>query len=616
MNRLRKCPKGNLGIARQKGGALIVSIFVLLAVGAISATMATLLTGRAETSSVLLDDARAFYAAETATQITGFLADEHDLEIDEEPEDYAIAFPRDVEDQVYVAPPDLDDSDDARYVLDDDTWVYRGFSQDPTEDHNAEHRLELYVPIDRLNLSTFSAMLHDDIDCVAQGEDEQICRTDPEWSLVAHQLRTGFAATGDRPLRLEIDDEKRCVYEKGGAGDPELSLSVPGDEDCPDQHPDTESDPDKQSELWRVFEGNEFRIPEVYAAQLQTGGAGVVFNHPVTFSAAWDEDGEAVDHGFDNVRVIVDSEHADDIRGDFTFNETVYFGDDLTETEKLGAQFIIDGTIATGTDWTNISFAKDAIFQGGLDFYDLDYDGEGRATNYNSAIGLGRSGRRNSETYSNLHGSTFVFSENVYIGGDIGLPDVDLPDINDPSRSRNDHRHFEGVEVEGEEKYSGIFFGDDTTIHLGNEDYETDIDELPDTYESGSRQAAANYFEGQWSDVWPPVEVDIGENDIKGGRQECDLDLGFGCILPGGWVCDEEDPCEIDMASVDADPVHGYMSQGDGDSAPEQKDNINPVSHSDDIVSGSVPEPDFSYEDYDVDQDDPDAWSFSGGGGE
>ncbi|MCG5528637.1 MULTISPECIES: hypothetical protein [Halorhodospira] len=159
----------------QGGGVLIISVFVLLAVGAISATMAALLTGRAETSSVLLDDVRAFYAAETGSLLGVQMEDRDAVHAFGDREPVGFHF------------------DGAPVGVEDDDPVFRftGLDAASRDQARAEHVLDVGLPINRLSTDAITQHLADQQACLEDldfgwFEVDEICPGDPLFYWIAH----------------------------------------------------------------------------------------------------------------------------------------------------------------------------------------------------------------------------------------------------------------------------------------------------------------------------------------------------------------------------------------------------------------------------------------------
>ena len=487
----------------QSGGVLIAAIFVLTAVGAITASIGHLVTGRAETTAPLLSDTRAFFAAESAYHLSA--AEDFYDGFEGNPEEFPTG--NDTA-PVWLSAPDLDVKE-PDWIIDDDHFIYRGWNQDP-DDADSRHMIDAHIPIDKLSLIEFSQLLNNEVEC-AEVDGEEICRDDPRWKIWANVMTSGFEATSDRPLRLEIEDPED--FEKQN-GCPAKTCNVNGDYCFPCvQVTDDDGDPTGEE---IIFRPDEVRIPEVYSTDLADAfeEEGVMFDHPVTFAPP-DETG---DHT--QMTVLFDSHLADDVRGDIRFNRDVRFGDPTMTNGDLDVDFVIYGVMDLAPnefDWTGVEFQGRTAFLGGLGFMDESY-GAGRSprrNNFTSGIGLGGG---NTPPYGALHYASYKFYDEVYLGGGIELPEVE-----DDARMRG----TSGDSDIPDGYYSGIHF-------LGDTNFSSEFD-IPDFREGVSP--------GDLDDIPFPVN--------KGALETVNYYPCDQCLKEGESVKDENEPYEPDNGWCD-----------------------------------------------------------------
>ncbi|MCG5538675.1 pilus assembly PilX N-terminal domain-containing protein [Halorhodospira sp. 9622] len=481
----------------QRGGALIIAVFVLVAVSTIVVSITQLVSGRAETSSALLEDTRAFFAAETAYQ---FFWDGGNGSFDDLLDD---EFPSGQDSPVRLGRERGSGVGEIYFI---------GYSEDSV-DSDVQHYIVGEIPV-RYSLSFFSQLLDENVDCAQDVDLGQVCRGDPLWEEVANQIQQGFDEFED-PVRFEIE-AKDDFPEPGSDGCPKGKCEHVIDNRC---YPCAENEEGEDI----VFAPNELRIPENYSTEFAGvfQDDGVRFGEAVTFAPP-DETGDHTE-----LNILFDSHFADDIRGDILFSEDVRFGDPTMENGELDVNFVIYGVMRDADDWTALEFEGRTAFLGDVGFSNERYaeiaDERGHASlpndpkeHFTSGIGLG-----SGSDYAELHYASYTFHDEVYIGGGI-----DWPVVEDIGRSRDTTQAG---------RYSGVnFFGD-----VNFEDYD-----VPDVYAGVTEEEFLdqnqNPFYAQENDIETQRYVDCTECQSEGGSGK---NGGGETYNPNDGWCDIEDTC-------------------------------------------------------------------------
>lgn len=462
---------------RQRGGALIVSIVILVAVALVTSALANLVTGRAETSSRSLDNSVAFYAADTATRV-------HPSEVcdpDEDPEFFLDGSSGNVSlcrDEEHDLPDDLD--------IPGIRFYYEGYFNDSV------HATSSVIPIDQLTLAGLTQLLDEKTNCIDPENipqiDEEVCHGDPLWSAFVHILDPQRYNPDERPLQITVEYD----------GDPE------GD--------------------W-----NRLEIPAQFHSSLGSGG-GVIFGHSVTFSVDLDKIRSGIDDDddgewnrvrerlFEEEGINIHFGAGDQKRGDMDFEgdlrtetwesvcavedndgdcirevefdsygytrirekgdikpihhndfdveehfEGIDCNDDDVNCNRVSAGDIPDGanlsfSVSDQTSgWTNLNFKGNTSFSGDVKFYNPAVDEHIR----NSIVALSDEGTT-SGNHDRLRFATTRFGGDVYFGQDVGLPEVDYAE----------NRHVNPASG-GD---SGIDFGDATIYSYDDLEFRDQID--------------------------------------------------------------------------------------------------------------------------------------------